>query len=725
MAAWRVVLLGSAFAAPLALGATELVYRAREGAPTEAVPDFTLRILPLLTKAGCNSGQCHGAAGGQSGFALSLRGYEPDADYDAITRERMGRRIDLADPSHSLLLRKPSMRIPHKGGRKLAEGSAAYEEVSAWIAAGAPRRSRSGEADARGTMTLEVEPARTMGKPGDSVVLRARVRPPAGEAIDATDVCLFTSNDESVARVDSQGKVEIVGPGETAILIQYPSCVGFARVGSPFGAPYEPKNRAADSVDGWVERKLGEMGVAVSGPCDDATFLRRATLDLAGRLPDPKEIREFLADASPGKREAAVDRLVASPQAITRWTRWLADLCRLRQESMGDGGAKALQGWLGKALAERRPLDAILREAIASQGDPAAPGPAAFNFATGGPSEQMEFVTRTFLGYRFQCAQCHQHPFDRWSRQDYFGAAAFFARVRRERGRVVLAPFGEFVDPKTGRDAIPKYPGGSAAAIPEGGDRRPAFADWLLDRDAMRFDRAMANRLWKELLGRGLVEPVDDLRSTNPASNAELLDFLARRLRDGGRELLAFVALVAKSDAYGRAAEPRPGAERDERYHSHAAVRPIPGPILLDALAHATGAVPSFPQAPGTTRAQEVADEDGGGYALRVLGRCPRDGSIDPATPAPPTIGMALHFIHGLSGSAWLSPPGGRLDALAKNPPAPNALAEELFLATLGRLPSPAERTAAVQALGPAFDAERAEDFLWALLATSEFATQH
>lgn len=480
------------------------------------IPDFTLRVLPILTRAGCNSGQCHGAAGGQAGFSLSLRGYDPEADYDTIARERGARRIDITDADRSLLLKKPSLQIAHRGGRKLAADSGHFDEVRAWIAGGAPNRNIYDPAPRQ----LVVEPAATAGRAGDKLQLTTSIQLSDGTARPVTDVTLFSSNNDSVARVDASGMVEIVGPGETAILVKFLGFVTAARIAAPFAEPYasESKTLVSNPLDRAVDSKLALMGLHASPPCDDTTFLRRASLDLAGTIPTAADVRAFAIDANPNKRADVVKKLIYSKDAVSRWTRWFADLARVRSEAMAPGGAQQLNIYIRSKIEKQTPLDELVQSLITSAGDPEAPGAAAFALATDSPSSQMEFVTRTFWGVRLACAQCHQHPFDRWSREDYFGIAAFFSRVRRDNGKIVLSSFGEFNDPKTGKPAKPRIPsvlGQSDATFPEikqNDDRRAAFASWLLAKDSARFDRVIVNRLWRELTGRGLVEPVDDLR---------------------------------------------------------------------------------------------------------------------------------------------------------------------------------------------------------------------
>lgn len=710
-----VLALGAAALAQAGVGAA-----AAPQAPLERAPDFELEVLPLLTRIGCNSGQCHGAAGGQAGFALSLRGYDPDADFDAIVRERGERRVDRGNPRASLLLRKASMEIRHKGGRKLPKDSEEYETVLRWIEAGAARHAGAPVS----VQALDVEPKFTLGAVGENVQLTVKARCSDGTVRDVTSLALYTSNDDAMAPVDRSGKITLSKAGETAVLVKLLGSIGSARVAVPFGRKREPAP-AANPIDAAVESKLAAMGIPPSPPCDDFTFLRRASLDLAGRLPEPAEVAAFAADASAGKRAAKVDELLKSPEAVSHWTRWLADLCRVRSETMTPDGAAALHAYLRDAVARRMPLDQLVRSLVTAVGEPWARGPAAFVLAVRGPKEQMEFVTRTFLGVRFQCAQCHQHPFDRWSRSDYFGAASFFARVRIDKGRVVTSEFGEFTDPKTGGAAKAQFPGGGAAEFATGQDRRQAFAEWMLDPASQRFDRAMANRLWQALTGRGLVEPVDDLREANPPTNPELLDLLASMLRDSGRDWLGLVATIAQSAAYERSTAAVPGNEADEVYGSRGRLRALPAAVLVDALATATGVRTEVPQAPRAARAADIPDEDGGSYTLTVLGRCPRDGTADPSRLPSPTVPAALHWLHGPYAGSALGAAGTRIAAMLARRPTVDAAIDELFAATWSRAPRDDERAAARRALGTSVDREKLEDLLWTLIASNEFTLNH
>ncbi|MBI3818114.1 MAG: DUF1549 domain-containing protein [Planctomycetes bacterium] len=694
----------------------------------DPAPDFTLRILPIISRVGCNSGQCHGAAGGQGGFGLSLRGYDAAADYDTIVHERGGRRVDVANPENSLILRKPSKQLAHRGGLKLPEDGAFFAEVKKWIENGARPGSRAAPVE------LLASPAERLGAAGEKYKLSVNVTLADGAKLDVTDTVLFSSNDESIARVDKEGNVEITGSGETAILIKYLNLVTAARVGAKFGCDISNYIFRGNGPGGFAAEmihKLEPMSLAPAPTLDDedrGIFYRRVYLDITGTLPDVEDARLYLKHPNPDKYKF-FEEIVTSKETITRWTRWLADLLRVREETMGVDGARRAQEYLRSQLEARRPLDEIIREAITAKGEPWAKGPAALALATDGPAAQMEFVTKTFMGARMQCAQCHQHPFDRWSREDYFGLAAFFARVRRDNGKIILSDSGDFTDPKTGKPARPRFPadpGSQNAAYPEipaGVDRREIFCDWLFDIQDRRFDRVIVNRIWKELYGVGIVDPVDDFRAGNPPSNPKLLDALVQSFREVNRDIFKFIFSL---ELYNRTAvDPKPGAERDFRYYSHAYIRPLSGPILLDAVAKACGYSLKIGDRGNVRSAQEIPDEDGGNVSLRALGRCPRDGSVDPSIVAPPSLTTALHWIHGPFAKEMIDAPGGRVEKIVISKMSADDAIDELFLATLTRFPTDAERAKARGALGADMTNESVGDLLWALMATSEFVTNH
>jgi hypothetical protein len=469
--------------------------------------DFRTDVLPVFTRAGCNTGACHGAALGQKDFKLSLLGSDPRADWEAITRELRGRRVNLALPDDSLVLLKPSERMPHKGGKVLPIGSEGYTIVRKWLEAGAPWRTK-----ARELARIEVADG-----------LRVTAHYSDGTSRDVTRWALYSSNDESVAEVDADGRVTVRGPGETAIVIRYGGHVAVARVVRPFGeAKFEWTRRTA--VDEPVERKLRELGVDPGPDCDDAAFLRRASLDILGTLPTSDEVRAFLAKPD---RQALVDRLLARPEFASYWAYRL----QVRR-------SKPLYDWLRARV--DRPWDETVRAILTSSGrEP----PTAF-FAPDNPGQLAEDAYSSFLGMKIQCAQCHNHPFERFRQDDYYAMAAFFARTRLKDGAVVDVDRGDVRHPRTNAVVAPAFEGG-----------RRALAEWLTSRP--QFDRAIANRVWKEMLGRGLVEPVDDHRTSNPATNEPLLAALASEFARNGRSLRHLVRVIAGSEAYRRLRIPR------------------------------------------------------------------------------------------------------------------------------------------------------------------------
>ncbi len=492
----------------------------------QAAPDFAHDVLPHLTKLGCNAGTCHGAATGQGGFRLSLLGFDPEEDHRAIARELRGRRLDLARPGESLLLRKPLRLLKHGGGRVLEADGEAHRVLRDWIAAGAPRSS----GPPRRLVRLEAAPDRVLAVYAD------------GSRRDVTRLALVSSNDDAIAAADGTLKA----PGETALMIRYGGKVAALRVGRPFGPPVENRERR-NAVDDPLNAKLSAFGLRAAPACDDATFLRRATLDAQGRLPTPEEVLAF-----DGDRDALVDRLTAASAFDDRWGAVWADVV----------GAKTpeFRAWLRERI--RRPWDETVRALLAVE-------PHLYR-QTNDPRMLAETAGRAFLGARWACAQCHNHPFESFSRRDYHGMAAFFARVRVREGRVELEPRGEIE--LEGRPVLPPF--GSAP------DRRADLAAWVVAQPD--FARAAANRVWAALLGRGLVEPVDDFRASNPATHPELLERLAAEFREG-HSLPRLAAFVMKSAAYGR----RPG--KGGPFYDTREVRALEGPVLSAALVQVLG----------------------------------------------------------------------------------------------------------------------------------------
>jgi hypothetical protein len=465
------------------------------------------------------------------------------------------------------------------------------------------------------------------------------------------------------------------------------------------------------------------MRIPPSPLADDATFLRRVSLDLTGTLPTPAEVRAFLADRAPNRRARRVDALLARPEYADHWTYRLGDLLRINSRRLGEESARAFHGWVRRQVAQNTPFDQVARTLLLGLGDSHTVGPA--NFARVAPDAraQAELVGQLFMGARLQCAECHKHPFDRWTQEDYHGLAAAF--VRLERGREVkLLERGEVTHPRTGRDALPTLPGGGP--IPTTGDRRRAVADWLTDPANPYFARATVNRIWKEMMGRGLVEPVDDMRESNPPTNPELLAALAREFTRSGFDVKRLLRLIATSHAYQRSAMPLPGNRADDRFYSHALPRPLAAPVLLDAVAAVTGVPEPFPGLEPGTRAIQLGDSRVASPALDVLGRCNRETACAPGEGASGDLARALHLLNGPTLNDRLRAPEGRVARWAAAPLSAADLVTECYLVTLSRFPTRKEREHWTAVLRTVSDRRPVlEDFLWALLNSREFMFNH
>jgi hypothetical protein len=687
---------------------------------------FSTRILPVLTKAGCNAGACHGAATGQGGFKLSLLGYDPERDHETITREFGGRRVDLGAPDQSLLLRKPTRQLEHEGGRRIPRGSDAYRTLLEWIAAGAPYGARDLRVSA-----IQVAPAEVLlPKPGSTRALKVIARLSDGRIEDVTPLALYSSNDDGVAEVDRAGVVSVKNRGLAAIMVRYSGQVAAARV----GAPYQNENRRRENtpfaiqnfIDERVLAELKRMRLAPSPLCDDATFLRRVYLDVIGLLPTPEQVRAFVAQpASPAKREREIDRLLASAEFVDFWTLKLADLLVINSKKLGDDGARAYHGWLREQVEQNVSLDRVVRDLLTAQGDPARDGPPNFHRLTSDPRDMAEFVSRAFLGTRMACARCHNHPFDRWTQDDYYHFAAYFARTGLDNQRVVQRSFGEVQHPRTGKDMRPQPLGGAARgpSNDEPSDRPVELANWLTAPENPFFARAMANRIWKELLGRGLVEPVDDLRLTNPPANPALLDALAAALVRQGYDLRQLIRTIASSHTYQLSSQVNGNNRQDERFFARAYLKPLAAQVLADAIAQATGVPDEFAgYAPGT-RSVNLIDAQVPSYTLDVFGRCPRTSNCESPGSFGGGLAQTLHLVNGPALNAKTDQAVNRPLARSRSN---REVVEELYLRTVSRLPNARELTHWQSTLANAGSPGAAvEDLLWALLNSREFAFNH
>jgi hypothetical protein len=687
-----------------------------------AVPHFDTEIIPVFTKAGCNAGACHGAAAGRGGFHLSLFGGDPAADYEAIVHELEGRRVNLARPGESLLLAKPTGNRGHQGGIRLEEDGLGAQRLAAWIVAGAPRP------QARRLTHFEVSPARrVVDKAGTEVSLRATARFDDGRSEDVTAWTVFTASDPTAVEIDPDAARATVRRGGQHVVIGrfldrvVPLQMTLPLADTPVDLAREPRN---SFIDDEVLKTLAILRLPVSPAADDATFLRRVRLDLTGALPGRDEVEAFLADRSADKRARLVDRLLQSDAFVDYWTFRLATLLRLHPLANEKEGALAFQAWLREQIRTGAPMDQVARALLTAVGDSHVVGPANFARLAADARGQAELISQVFLGVRLQCANCHNHPLDRWTQDDYHGLAAVFARL--ERGRVVkVASRGAVTNPRTGEPALPRIPGVRSLAADS--DGRDEFAQWLTAPDNPYFARALVNRLWRAMFGRGLVEPADDLRDTNPATHPELLDRLAADFVQHGHDIRHTLRLIARSATYGRSGAANTGNRADDRFYSHAYRRPLDPEVLADALADVTGVSDRYGDEPLGTRAVSLFDPRTPAPSLDILGRCSRQASCE-GTTAAGGLPAKLHQLNGELINRKIAARDGCLHRLLTAGKTDDEIVTDFYYRGLGRPPTGAEREVWQRRLAEAGKAERAEwleDFVWGLLSCSEFSTNH
>jgi hypothetical protein len=766
---------------PLRNGATVLIarYAGREtrvpvivrGLSGKEPPRFVSDVIPVLTRAGCNQGACHGAASGKGGFKLSLLGYDPVLDYDAITRANRARRVSPTQPDSSLLLLKPTLTVFHRGGRRLARGTADYRLLRDWIAGGMP-----GPNPAEPHVTgLNVMPAVRTLAVGQTQRFIVYARYSDGVVCDVTDETLFTASDETVASVAPIGEAKAAGPGEGAVVIRYQSLVGTARVISPYGPPItahansprtaqaapvrnrnaatpehpntrtpEPPNprtperlnaQSSDApamIDRLVQQKLDALGLTASGNCTDADFLRRAYLDVIGLVPTAQEARAFLTDHTPDKRARLIETLLARPEYVDFWTLRWADILRDSRDVLSEKGMYAFNLWIRRCVAENRPWDQFARQLLLAQGSVYQNGAANYYRTGKTPLEMAENTAQVFLGVRIQCARCHNHPYDRWTQQQYYQMAAFFARVKAKPGEragenvIFAGDDGEVENPRTHKTAQPCALGAAPLPATFAGDRRQALAEWLTSDQNPFFARVIVNRMWKHFMGRGFVEPVDDLRLTNPPSNAPLFDFLAQDFTRHGYDLQYLMRVIMRSNVYQRSPIAAGNNGRDTRYQSHFAFKRLEAEPLLDSLTAITGVPQKFDGLPNGTRAAQLPDGSVNSYFLDLFGRPARQSSCECERSDDPNLGQLLHMMNSADVNSRLAAKNGRVaDLLAAKLPN-SRIVEELYLSSLARFPSAEESKRAVAILASAKNRQQAgEDLQWALLNSKEFLFNH
>lgn len=686
---------------------------------------FGSDVVPVFSKLGCNSGGCHGRASGQNGFKLSVFGFDPGADYDAIVKQARGRRVFPGSPSNSLILTKPSGRAPHGGGLRMSENSLDYQLLYHWIDQGMPVGDETGPRLTR----LSVSPTEREMLPGGEQQILATAFYTDGSVRDVSLAAAYSSNAPQAAEVDSQGLIRCgTSPGEAAITVNYMGQVAAVQIQLPHsGGPNPfPELPVQNEIDPFVWSKLRKMGLLPSELADDAIFLRRSTLDCLGMLPTPNEVRAFLADSSADKRSKWVDRLLARDEYADFWALKWADILLVDREKLGDRGAFELHRWLRDQFAGNRPYDEWVRELITAAGDSGKSGPVNFYRASDAPDAMARALSQAFLGVRLECAQCHHHPFEKWSQQDYYGLAGFFNGIvlkplAKDRALVFHAGYRDMPIPLTQQMVSARALDATVSPRLTAGDPREVLADWMTAPDNPWFARLAVNRLWKHFFSRGLVEPEDDLRSTNPPTNGPLLDFLARRLVETNYDLRAIMRLIMNSRAYQLSSEPNSNNREDEQNFSHYYVKRMPAETLLDAISDATQVPESFPGRPPGTRAIALWDNRLPSYFLEIFGRPERTTPCECGRSSDPTMSQALHLMNAPEVELKVSHSEGRVARLLESGASEEQIVEEVCLAALGRYPTAKHKSAARALFASAPPREAAEDFLWTLLNSYDF----
>jgi hypothetical protein len=749
--------------ARLALAGLALAVLPAWGSPPAAEQDrpvsFRRQVMAVLGVSGCNSGSCHGLPSGRGGFRLSLWGQDPAADYLQLTRDALGRRTDRLDPGSSLILQKALGRVPHEGGRRFAPDGTEARLLRDWVTGGL----RDDPPDLPALTGITVEPgACLLHAPACRQQLTVIAAFADGTTRDVTRLTVFGSSEPAVAAVSPAGLVEFRRGGEVAVLCRYLdqmrsvhlTCL---RPAEGFRWPDPPEN---NYVDRQAFAKLKLLGIAPSEPCTDEEFVRRVYLDVCGILPTAAEARGFLANQHKDRRARLIEALLARPEYADFWTLKWADVLRVKKTFLQPQGARAYHAWLRDAVRNNTPLDQVVRALLTSQGHSYKVGPANYYCVVRPPRNEGELIqhdlaestAQLFLGVRMQCAKCHNHPFERWTQDDYWGLAAFFAQVKVQRegngpgvgnpdhrpASVALDPKApELVQPRSGKPVPPRFLGGPAPPIPPGKDRRAVLAEWLTRPDNRFFARSVVNRLWFHLNGRGIVEPVDDARASNPPANDQLLEALAADFVGHHFDVKHVLRVILNSRTYQLSARAGAFNQEDTRYFSHAVVKPLTAEQLLDALCTATGVPERYEGYPLGTRAAQLPDGEvltnPGRYLgydrhpfMKAFGQPARELACECARETEFGLGQALELLNGPTLSAKLRDPNNCLGQLLEKQRADAEVLDTLYFTALSRPPSRSAARALVGYVARAGDKRKAwEDVLWTLLRSQEFTHRH
>lgn len=737
------------FVTPLANGTGKLV--ATAGKSRVEVPlvvkdfgkpipvSFRHEVIAALNVGGCNMGACHGTPSGKNGFKLSLRGFDPTQDFQQLTRDVLGRRTVSHDPLASLLLQKGLGRVAHEGGQRFVTGSVATTAVETWLAEGM----KDDAANLPVVKSLKVLPgARLQVKPARWQQISVEAAFSDGTVRDVTRLTAMSSSDPAVAEVSSNGLVEFRQAGEVAILARYLEEMVTVRLTylEPRPGFVWPKIPENNEIDKHVFAKLKLLNISPSETCTDADFVRRVYLDICGIIPTADEVKAFLSDKGSDKRSKLVDTLLERPEYADFWTLKWSDVLRSNRKTIQVKGTQVFQKWIHEQVAQNTPFDQVVRELITSRGSTFSVAPANYYRVAKDPQNLAETTAQLFFGVRMQCAKCHNHPFERWTQDDYYSFAAFFARVKQKADPSQPGPTpqipgaeivytekgGEITQPRTGKVMAPKFMGGEIAQVAPGQDRREPLAGWMTSGDNPFFARALANRVWFHVMGRGIVEPVDDFRDSNPSANDDLLSFLARDLVAHHFDVKHLIRTIMNSRTYQLSATTNDGNKDDNRYFSHAVSRLLTAEQLLDAICQATEMPEKFAGLPAGTRATQLPDGEVNNLFLKTFGQPARELACECERESDSNLAQALQLINGPTINDKLRSATNRVGRLIQAGKSDKEILDDLYYNTLSRPPSAEDEKIAIAHIAKVKDRRRGlEDLHWALINAKEFLFRH
>jgi hypothetical protein len=703
------------------------VVKAKEDRPVS----FKLDVMPVFMRAGCNQGSCHGAARGKDGFRLSLFGFDPDGDHHRLTRELNGRRVNLSIPQDSLLLDKACGKVPHTGGQRIKEGDEYYQTLVRWLDAGAPLDPPTVPTP----VGIEVyPPSAVLDGKGEKQRIVVRAKYSDGTDRDVTSLALFLSNNDTAAKIAGDGTVTAGDRGEAFVMARFATfTVGVPFITLPKGLaftwPNVPENNYIDAL---VHAKLKKLRIEPSPVCDDSTFVRRVYLDVIGLLPTADEYARFMVSTLPNKRELLVDELLERKEFSELWVLKWAELLQMRSDGVNVSPKAMLlyYNWLQDKIAKNVPTDQWVKELLGANGGTFKNPPTNYYQVERDVLKLTENAAQVFMGMRIQCAQCHNHPFDRWTMDDYYGFVAFFTQVGRKAGDdprelvIFNAGGGEVNHPVRGKPMPPKFLGGAVPDV-KGKDRRQVLANWLASPDNPYFARNLANIVWNHFFGLGIVEPVDDVRISNPASNQELLDELGKRFTAYKYDFKKLVRDICTSRTYQLATEPTKSNEGDSRNFARGPIRRIRAETMLDVISQVTGTKDKFPGLPLGARAVQIADGQVSTYFLTTFGRPTRETVCSCEVRLEPTLSQSLHLMNGDTVGPKVQQ-GNLIGKWLQEKRPPAYVIEQLYIRCLSRPPTAEEFKKLLAAVDAAKDKKQAlEDVFWAILNSREFMFNH